>query len=71
MPICLPRWPLFSPTRLQGWNARGTLGLGNREPSLKPQRVPGLEGVRIRQAAIGGWHALAVDESGACWAWGG
>ncbi|KAI3428794.1 hypothetical protein D9Q98_007613 [Chlorella vulgaris] len=54
-----------------GWNARGTLGHGHREPIGKPQRVPGLQGVHIRQAAIGGWHVLAVDDQGQCWAWGG
>ena len=56
---------------MQGWNARGTLGHGHREPQGKPQRVAGLQGVRIKQAAIGGWHVLALDESGQCWAWGG
>jgi alpha-tubulin suppressor-like RCC1 family protein len=55
---------------VQGWNARGTLGHGHREPIGKPQRVPGLQGVHIRQAAIGGWHVLAVDDQGQCWAWG-
>lgn len=59
-----PLWP-------QGWNARGTLGHGHREPVGKPQRVAGLAGVRIRQAAIGGWHVLALDDTGQCWAWGG
>ncbi|KAL4428032.1 hypothetical protein ABPG75_002121 [Micractinium tetrahymenae] len=54
-----------------GWNARGTLGRGHREPHGRPQRVPGLEGVRIKQAAIGGWHVLALDDTGQCWAWGG
>lgn len=55
---------------MQGWNARGTLGLGHRQPVNKPQRVPGLAGVHIRQAAIGGWHVLALDDSGQVWAWG-
>ncbi|KAI7841414.1 hypothetical protein COHA_004809 [Chlorella ohadii] len=54
-----------------GWNARGTLGHGHREPQSKPQRVAGLEAVQIRQAAIGGWHVLALDATGQCWAWGG
>ncbi|EFN58370.1 hypothetical protein CHLNCDRAFT_20698, partial [Chlorella variabilis] len=54
-----------------GWNARGTLGHGHREPQGKPQRVAGLQGVHIKQAAIGGWHVLALDDTGQCWAWGG
>ncbi|PSC75605.1 ultraviolet-B receptor UVR8-like [Micractinium conductrix] len=54
-----------------GWNDRGTLGHGHRQPSYKPQRVAGLAGVRIKQASIGGWHVLALDEDGQCWAWGG
>ena len=54
----------------QGWNARGTLGHGHRETQGKPQRVAGLEAVQIRQAAIGGWHVLALDSTGQCWAWG-
>lgn len=46
--------PLACPLR-QGWNARGTLGRGHRELHGRPARVPGLEGVRIKQAAIGGY----------------
>ena len=55
---------------MQGWNARGTLGHGHRDPQDKPQRVAGLQGVHIKQAAIGGWHVLALDDTGQCWAWG-
>jgi alpha-tubulin suppressor-like RCC1 family protein len=55
---------------VQGWNARGTLGHGHRDPQDKPQRVAGLQGVHIKQAAIGGWHVLALDDTGQCWAWG-
>lgn len=54
-----------------GWNARGTLGHGHREPVDKPQRIAGLAGVHIKQAAFGGWHVLALDDTGQCWAWGG
>lgn len=32
--------------------------------------MAGLEAVQIRQAAIGGWHVLALDATGQCWAWG-
>ncbi|GBG62459.1 hypothetical protein CBR_g30780 [Chara braunii] len=53
-----------------GWNQRGTLG---HPPSVKcestPSKVKDLSG--IVQAAIGGWHCLAVDVEGRAYAWGG
>ena len=54
-----------------GWNDRGTLGHGHRNPVLKPKRIQGLRDVRVVQVALGGWHALALDKEGRCWAWGG
>lgn len=54
-----------------GWNARGTLGQGHRDKETKPQRVNTLRGVRIVQAAIGGWHCLALSDAGRVYAWGG
>jgi hypothetical protein len=54
-----------------GWNARATLGRGHRAPGGEPAPVAGLEGARIVQAALGGWHALALDDAGGVWAWGG
>ncbi|RLN04152.1 ultraviolet-B receptor UVR8-like [Panicum miliaceum] len=55
-----------------GWNQRGTLG---HPPETKTESSPGpvdaLAGVRIVQAAIGGWHCLAVDDKGRAYAWGG
>ncbi|GJN03583.1 hypothetical protein PR202_ga21045 [Eleusine coracana subsp. coracana] len=55
-----------------GWNQRGTLG---HPPETKTESCPGpvdaLAGVRIVQAAIGGWHCLAVDDKGRAYAWGG
>jgi alpha-tubulin suppressor-like RCC1 family protein len=54
-----------------GWNQRGTLG---HPPETKTESCPGpvdaLAGVRIVQAAIGGWHCLAVDDKGRAYAWG-
>ncbi|KAJ7565805.1 hypothetical protein O6H91_02G076100 [Diphasiastrum complanatum] len=54
-----------------GWNQRGTLG---HPPETKtestPSQVKALENVKIVQAAIGGWHCLAVDEEGRTYAWG-
>lgn len=38
-----------------GWNARGTLGHGHREPERKPRRIAGLRGVDVEQVALGGW----------------
>lgn len=54
-----------------GWNARGTLGHGHRTTERKPRYVSELQGVRIVQAAIGGWHCLAVDDCGQAYAFGG
>ncbi|KAL8161813.1 hypothetical protein V2J09_013302 [Rumex salicifolius] len=55
-----------------GWNQRGTLG---HPPETKTENVPSqvkaLDGVKIVQAAIGGWHCLAVDDQGRAYAWGG
>uniref|UniRef100_A0A7N0TTJ5 RCC1-like domain-containing protein n=1 Tax=Kalanchoe fedtschenkoi TaxID=63787 RepID=A0A7N0TTJ5_KALFE len=55
-----------------GWNQRGTLG---HPPETKTENVPSqvtaLANVKIIQAAIGGWHCLAVDEQGRAYAWGG
>ncbi|XP_020586117.1 ultraviolet-B receptor UVR8-like [Phalaenopsis equestris] len=55
-----------------GWNQRGTLG---HPPETKTESVPSLvkalDDVNIVQAAIGGWHCLAVDDQGRAYAWGG
>ncbi len=47
-----------------GWNDRGTLGQGHRLRTPKPQRVAALGHVRVAQAAVSGWHALAVTDAG-------
>ncbi|KAF9663963.1 hypothetical protein SADUNF_Sadunf17G0106700 [Salix dunnii] len=53
-----------------GWNQRGTLG---HPPETKtenfPSQVKALVNVNIVQAAIGGWHCLAVDDQGRAYAW--
>eukprot|EP01025_Chloroclados_australasicus_P016188 TRINITY_DN18019_c0_g1_i2.p1 TRINITY_DN18019_c0_g1~~TRINITY_DN18019_c0_g1_i2.p1 ORF type:complete len:499 (-),score=79.40 TRINITY_DN18019_c0_g1_i2:435-1931(-) len=54
-----------------GWNDRGTLGLGHRQPENKPKQVSALKDVQIAQVAIGGWHCLALSEKGEVFAWGG
>eukprot|EP00252_Welwitschia_mirabilis_P008229 TRINITY_DN1997_c0_g1_i1.p1 TRINITY_DN1997_c0_g1~~TRINITY_DN1997_c0_g1_i1.p1 ORF type:complete len:395 (-),score=50.19 TRINITY_DN1997_c0_g1_i1:384-1568(-) len=55
-----------------GWNQRGTLG---HPPESKTESIPSLvkslQNVNILQAAIGGWHCLAVDDHGQAYAWGG
>ncbi|KAL2531582.1 Regulator of chromosome condensation (RCC1) family protein [Abeliophyllum distichum] len=55
-----------------GWNQRGTLG---HPPETKTENIPSqvkaLANVKIVQAAIGGWHCLAVDDQGQAYAWGG
>ncbi|XP_076926489.1 ultraviolet-B receptor UVR8-like [Bidens hawaiensis] len=55
-----------------GWNQKGTLG---HRPLTKfenkPVQVETPNNVKIVQAAIGGWHCLAVDDQGRAYAWGG
>ena len=54
-----------------GWNSRGTLGHGHRNPVPKPRRIAGLRGCPIVQVALGGWHTLYLDAQGQIWASGG
>ncbi|KAH9298425.1 hypothetical protein KI387_030107, partial [Taxus chinensis] len=55
-----------------GWNQRGTLGTKTKSESTdRPTQVRALANVKIVQAAIGGWHCLAVDDQGRAYAWGG
>lgn len=42
-----------------------------RSAEKKPRVVAGLQGVKIVQAALGGWHCLALDDNGQVHAWGG
>lgn len=42
-----------------------------QERVRKPRRVSALGGTKIAQVTIGGWHCLAVTESGQAFAWGG
>lgn len=55
-----------------GWNQRGTLGHPQESTTeCSPSQVEALANVKIVQAAIGGWHCLAVDADGRAYAWGG
>ncbi|KAL9226551.1 hypothetical protein vseg_002351 [Gypsophila vaccaria] len=55
-----------------GWNQRGTLGHpAETKAENVPTQVKALANVKIVQAAIGGWHCLAVDDQGRAYAWGG
>ena len=60
----------LSPRR-RGWNKFGQLGLGGSEDASSPARVGGaMAGAKGRLLASGWKHSLAVDEAGACYAWG-
>mmetsp|Transcript_33484 Transcript_33484/g.73076 ORF Transcript_33484/g.73076 Transcript_33484/m.73076 type:complete len:293 (+) Transcript_33484:392-1270(+) len=54
-----------------GESSRGQLGLGPGMISTEePQRVPGLEGMRMKSVSAGWGHALALSECGLLFAWG-
>ncbi|GMH45717.1 hypothetical protein BSKO_13680 [Bryopsis sp. KO-2023] len=54
-----------------GWNDRGTLGHCDKGRKRKPKKVSALRGVKVVQAAVGGWHTLVLDQAGKVYAWGG
>jgi hypothetical protein len=49
----------------------GVLGFPDKKERTEPERIPGLEGVRVVQVAAGAAHTLALSESGALYVWGG
>lgn len=54
-----------------GWNKFGQLGLGGSEDANSPARVGGAMAAAKGRLLASGWkHSLAVDEAGACYAWG-
>lgn len=54
-----------------GWNDRGTLGRGHRNHDQYSRPIPAIKSTFIVQAAMGGWHCLALDSEGKVYAWGG
>ncbi|CAI5512371.1 unnamed protein product [Closterium sp. Naga37s-1] len=57
-----------------GWNQRSTLGHPPAPAAPReavPCQVESLKDEKIVQAAIGGWHCLAVNEKGTAFSWGG
>ncbi|KAI3498601.1 hypothetical protein L1887_34378 [Cichorium endivia] len=53
-----------------GANSNNELGRGNRVGGWKPQKIPGLDGVRVVQIASGGYHSLALTDDGRVMSWG-
>jgi alpha-tubulin suppressor-like RCC1 family protein len=53
-----------------GANSNYELGRGDKIGGWKPKVVPSLEGVRIVQIANGGYHSLALTDSGKVVSWG-
>jgi alpha-tubulin suppressor-like RCC1 family protein len=53
-----------------GASQNGELGRNTFDNSNVPSPVHGLEGTRIVQMSLGGFHGLALDEQGRVWGWG-
>eukprot|EP00124_Ichthyophonus_hoferi_P000087 Ihof_evm7s3 gene=Ihof_evmTU7s3 len=53
-----------------GGNMLGQLGHGNTTSSLDPEPIEGLCGLKIVDVVCGGWHSLAVDDTGKVYSWG-
>lgn len=56
-----------------GRNVENQLGRGINQPREQwshPQKVQGLEGVKVREAAASGVISMAIDVCGSLWAWG-
>ncbi|KAK9811056.1 hypothetical protein WJX73_009758 [Symbiochloris irregularis] len=53
-----------------GINDYGQLGNGTTTYVTTPERVMGLEDVVIADIAAGGWHSLALSDTGEVWTWG-
>ncbi|XP_028906911.1 RCC1 domain-containing protein 1 [Ornithorhynchus anatinus] len=57
---------------LFAWGAgrHGQLGHGTLESEREPRPVEALRGLPVAEVAAGGWHSLAVGESGDVYVWG-
>ena len=53
-----------------GASQNGELGRNTFDNSNVPAPVHGLDGVRVVQMSLGGFHGLALDEQGRVWGWG-
>ena len=53
-----------------GLGSRGQLGHGRVDPETTPQIVEALAGICIKEIAAGGWHSLALSDTGDVYAWG-
>ena len=53
-----------------GASQNGELGRNTFDNSNVPAPVAGLEGVRIVQMSLGGFHGLGLDDQGRVWGWG-
>ncbi|KAL8511301.1 hypothetical protein ACS0TY_017924 [Phlomoides rotata] len=53
-----------------GANSNYELGRGDKIGGWKPQPVPGLKDVRLVQIASGGYHSLALTDTGEVLSWG-
>lgn len=47
-----------------GINDFGQLGNGSTDYEVQPSRVRGLEDVKVADVAAGGWHSLALTDTG-------
>ena len=53
-----------------GKNYYGVVGLGGSVSALKPQIIPNLSNIKIKQIAAGVYHSLALAHNGDLYTWG-
>ncbi|URE23869.1 Regulator of chromosome condensation (RCC1) repeat [Musa troglodytarum] len=63
---------LTSDGQIWNWGANSNyeLGRGNNVSDWRPQPIPSLKGTRVIQIASGGYHSLALTDTGKVLSWG-
>ena len=67
--LCIPwRWEQMELSGHEGYNSSGQLGDGNQSSQFTPVATQNVDNVIA--IAAGSTHSMALDTSGAVWAWG-